>query len=69
MRNSRTGEENSDATVACQMIAREPVPTRVYGDSGYGTGTLRAELAHGGHTAVIKPGPLRTRCRRRAHLR
>jgi Transposase domain (DUF772)/Transposase DDE domain len=53
------GEENSDAAVAGQMIAREPGPAEVYGDSAYGTGDLRAALAEGGHTAVIKPGPLR----------
>ena len=54
-----TGEENSDAAVAGQMIAREEHAARVYGDSAYGTGDLRAALAEGGHSAVIKPGPLR----------
>lgn len=53
------GEENSDAAVAGQMIARNAEETEVYGDSAYGTGGLRAALAEGGHTAVIKPGPLR----------
>src|SRR6266480_1281346 len=53
------GEENSDAAVAGQMIAREAEPAEVYGDSAYGTGDLRAALAEGGHSAVIKPGPLR----------
>ena len=53
------GEENSDAAVAGQMIAAEPHPAEVYGDCAYGTGELRAALAEGGHTAVIKPMPLR----------
>jgi hypothetical protein len=53
------GEENSDAAVAGQMIAREAEAAVVYGDSAYGTGDLRAALAEGGHTAVIKPRPLK----------
>jgi hypothetical protein len=52
------GQENSDAAVAGQMMAREAEPAEVYGDSAYGTGDLRAALAEGGHTAVIKPKPL-----------
>jgi Transposase DDE domain len=31
----------------------------VYGDSAYGTGDLRATLGQAGHTAVIKPRPLK----------
>ena len=53
------GQENSDAAVAGQMIARETGPAEVYGDCAYGTGGLRAALAEGGHTAVIKPWPLK----------
>jgi hypothetical protein len=53
------GEQNADAAVAGQMIAREAEAAKVYGDSAYGTGGLRAALAEAGHTAVIKPGPLR----------
>jgi hypothetical protein len=53
------GEQNADAAVAGTMIAREAEAATVYGDSAYGTGDLRAALAQGGHTAVIKPGPLR----------
>jgi hypothetical protein len=52
------GQENSDAAVAGQMMAREAEPAEVYGDSAYGTGDLRAALAEGGHTAIIKPKPL-----------
>ena len=54
-----TGEDNSDAAVAGQVIAREEQAAKVYGDSAYGTGDLRAALAEGGHSAVIKPAPLR----------
>ena len=53
------GEEHSDAAVAGQMMAREAEPAEVYGDSACGTGDLRAALAEGGHTAVIKPKPLK----------
>jgi hypothetical protein len=53
------GEENSDAAVAGQMISREAGRAEVYGDSAYGTGDLRAALAEGGHTAVIKPKALK----------
>ena len=52
------GEQNADAAVAGQMIARQAGPAEVYGDSAYGTGGLHAALAEGGHTAVIKPKPL-----------
>ena len=31
----------------------------MYGDSAYGTGDLRAAMNQAGHTAVIKPRPLR----------
>ena len=53
------GEENSDAAVAAQFLAGEGEPAEVYGDTAYGTGDLRAEIGQAGHTAVIKPGPLR----------
>ena len=52
------GEENSGAAVAGQMIGRQEQAVQVYGDSAYGTGSLRAALAESGHTAVIKPKPL-----------
>jgi hypothetical protein len=52
------GADNSDAAVAAGLIATEPGPVRVYGDTAYGTGELRAALAEAGHEAVIKPGPL-----------
>jgi IS5 family transposase len=53
------GEENSDAAVAVRLLAAGDGPAEVYGDSAYGTGDLRAALDEAGHTAVIKPGPLK----------
>jgi len=53
------GQENTDAAVAGQMTARQADAVEVYGDSAYGAGELRAALARSGHSAVIKPGPLR----------
>ena len=55
------GEENSDAAVAAQLLAAEAAGARRgwYGDSAYGTGDLRAALDEAGHTAVIKPRPLK----------
>jgi hypothetical protein len=44
------------------LLADDPAisgPIEVLGDSAYGTGDARAALAAGGHTAVIKPAPLR----------
>ena len=54
------GEDNSDAAIAggvCWPPRRRPAG--VYGDSAYGTGDLRAALGEAGHTAVIKPRPLK----------
>ena len=42
----------------CWMMTK-PVEFEVLGDSAYGTGDARAALAEAGHTAVIKPMPLR----------
>jgi hypothetical protein len=53
------GEDNGDAAVAARLLAVEGSPAEVYGDSAYGTGALRAVLNQAGHTAVIKPKPLR----------
>ena len=58
-----SGEENSDAAVAAQFLAAQAAggdsPCEWYGDSAYGTGDLRAAVQEAGHTAVIKPGPLK----------
>jgi hypothetical protein len=53
------GEENSDAAVAGTLLAAGDQPAGVYGDSAYGTGDLRAAMKQAGHTAVIKPMPLK----------
>jgi hypothetical protein len=53
------GEDNSDAAVAARLLAAETGPAEVYGDTAYGTGDLRAALGQAGHTAVIKPGPVK----------
>ena len=53
------GEENSDAAIAVALLAAEDGLAGVYGDSAYGTGDLRAALDDAGHTAVIKPRPLK----------
>ena len=57
------GEENSDATIAAEFLAGQAAcgdpPCEWYGDSAYGTGDLRAAIRQAGHTAVIKPRPLK----------
>jgi hypothetical protein len=53
------GQDNSDAAVAADLIGGERGQAGVYGDSAYGTGDLRAALDRAGHTAVIKPRPVR----------
>jgi hypothetical protein len=53
------GPEHSDAAVGIELLAEEPDPIAVLGDSAYGTGELLAAAADGGHTAIIKPWPLR----------
>jgi Transposase DDE domain/Transposase domain (DUF772) len=56
------GEDNHEAVVGLTLLDTEPDrPTHleVLGDCAYGTGDARAALAAAGHTAVIKPGPLR----------
>jgi len=53
------GTGNSDAAVAPRLLADEPGPVEVLGDSAYGTGDARAAFAAAGHRCVIKPPPLR----------
>jgi Transposase domain (DUF772)/Transposase DDE domain len=59
------GQENGDPAVAAEFLAAEASETRDgdqplawYGDSAYGTGELREEIAAAGHRAVIKPKPV-----------
>jgi hypothetical protein len=53
------GEDNTDPAVAERMLQAEPEPVEVYGDCAYGTGELREAIDEGGHSAVIKPPPLK----------
>ena len=53
------GEHSGDAQVGPGLLDGEDGPRQVLGDSAYGSGQARAELADAGHDAVIKPMPLR----------
>jgi hypothetical protein len=53
------GPEHCDAAVRIELLTDEPDPVQVLGDSAYGTGELLAAAAEAGHTAIIKPWPLR----------
>ncbi|WP_433565655.1 IS1182 family transposase [Nocardia sp. CA-151230] len=53
------GGDNHEAVVGLRLLASEDGPREVLGDNAYGTGDLRAELSQRGHTAIIKPAPLR----------
>jgi hypothetical protein len=54
-----SGADNHEAVVGLALLDDEDTPVRVLGDSAYGTGAARAALAAAGHTAIIKPNPLR----------
>jgi IS5 family transposase len=54
-----SGAGNHEAAVAPSLLAGEDEELTVLGDAAYGTGELRQRLQAGGHTAVIKPPPLR----------
>ncbi len=53
------GADSSDATVGVELLTAKTGPVQVLADSAYGSGAARAALAAAGHTAVIKPAPLR----------
>jgi hypothetical protein len=56
------GPIHSEATVGIELLADDDTvtePIEVFADSAYGTGDALAALAAAGHTAVIKPWPLR----------
>jgi hypothetical protein len=48
-----------DGPVGVALLADEPGPVQVLGDSAYGAGPTRAQLVEAGHELVIKPLPLR----------
>jgi hypothetical protein len=54
-----TGPDGHEAAVAARLLAGEQEPVTILGDSAYGTGELRRHLQDAGHSAVIKPPPLR----------
>jgi transposase len=54
-----SGADTHDAVVGVGLLEHEAEPVDVLGDSAYGSGQARAELATAGHTAVIKAPPLR----------
>ena len=62
-RVAKAGEQdNHEAVIATGLIDADfdlESVREVLGDSAYGTGDLRAELAGRGHTTVIKPPPVR----------
>jgi hypothetical protein len=43
------------AAVGADLLADEPDPVQVLGDSAYGTGELLDALDQAGHTAIIEP--------------
>jgi hypothetical protein len=58
------GADNHEAVVGLDLLEHDPEPAgatgfEVLGDTAYGTGETRAALAKAGHTAIIKPAPLR----------
>jgi hypothetical protein len=54
------GEGNQEAVAGLELLDTEDAgPLDVLGDTAYGTGQARADLAAAGHTAIIKPPPLR----------
>jgi hypothetical protein len=56
------GPANSDATVGVALLTEDDSatsPVEVLGDSAYGTGEALDALDRAGHTAVIKPWPVR----------
>jgi hypothetical protein len=54
-----SGPGSGDAQVGPALLTEEPDPVDGLADSAYGSGNARAELAAAGHTAIIKPVPLR----------
>src|SRR6266498_3866377 len=50
-----SGPDCSDAAIGPTLLAEEPEPVQVLGDSAYGSGDARAALAQAEHEAVIKP--------------
>jgi hypothetical protein len=54
-----TGEANHESVIGLALLNNEDDALEVLADSAYGTGDTRAQLRDRGHTAIIKPGPLK----------
>jgi hypothetical protein len=54
-----SGADNHEAVVGVELLAEEDPGLEVLGDSAYGAAEARIALADAGHSAVIKPIPLR----------
>jgi hypothetical protein len=54
-----SGPANHEAAIVLALLAGENGKLAVLGDTAYGTAELRGRLRAAGHTAVIKPPPLR----------
>jgi transposase len=55
------GADNHEAVVGLSLLDADEQPGgfEVLGDTAYGSGEARAALGQAGHTAIIKPAPLR----------
>jgi hypothetical protein len=56
------GPDNTDAVIGIDLLAGDDTiagPVEVLGDSAYGTGEALEALGNAGHTAVIKPWPVK----------
>ena len=54
-----TAGNTGDGDAVGELLDGEVEPVEVLGDSAYGSGKTRDEIAEKGHTATIKPKPLR----------
>jgi hypothetical protein len=54
-----SGDSNHEAVIGLELLNGEKPGLEVLGDAAYGTGEARAALTDAGHTAIIKPAPLR----------
>lgn len=55
-----SGEVNHEAVVGLGLLDDDASELEVLGDTAYSTADARVALAAGGHTAIIKPMPLRS---------
>ena len=56
-----SGQDNHEAIVGLDLLDNDaqPGPFEVFADTAYGTAETRSALAQAGHTAILKPLPLR----------